>query len=1007
MTAKRRLLRIAVLHLLAVTLAACGGGGGGGGGGGQSSALPPDTTPDSFTFTAINGADEGSLVESNTVTVTGFSAPAPIAISRGEYSVNGGPYTSASGTISPGQTVKIRVAAAITEDTYVAASLRIGGLERTFVVKSADRTPDDFAFTSVERAAFGATVESEPVAITGFDSSTSIAVTGGEYSIAGAPFTSSAGTILPNDTVAVRVTAAATPDTAAEATVEIGGVSGTFSAKTIDTIPDDFAFVPADDVSRGIFVLSNAVTITGIDVPTPISIAGGEYSIDGNAVTAATGEIEAGQTVRLRVRSSSTPGGVVDVVLTVGEVTAAWKVTSSTDVTPPAGSFVFPLPVSRTSANEITLRGTASDTESAILSVRVNGIAAVSDDDFATWTATLPLVPGPNEFVLAVSDTKLNADDSAAQVAVKREPLFGNVSGLSYDNANERLIVADPDAGALVTVHAATGFRLVLSNPLVPDTGEPFSWIHDVAVDAARNRALVVAPNAVVGVDLETGARSLVAGSLSVPGSLLAIAVDAAGGRAFVLDGAGPRILAIDLVGGFVTVLSDPTTPDDQNLFTTPNDIEVDAANNRLLVYDSADAAIYAVDLTTGARSILSSNTVPNTDNPFVGLGALALDAANDRVLVTQAIDDSVLVVDLTSGARTVWSSPTIPDAVSPFSGPLEIAVDPDDGRAFVFDAETRDIQTVDLSSGARAVLSSQEPTSAGPRIPTPQGVAHDPASGRLLIANGSPPAVVTLDLATSVRTTLSDNSTPNVFNPFSMLFGIELDAANDFVYVSDGAAVVYKVSRGTGERAVLSSNGFPNGLNAFGEPRGLAIDSQGNRLLAADFDLPGVVAVDLTSGERSIVSTTGAPAGTPDFVFPNDLVLDAANDRVVVAGFGAALGVSLSTGGRSVFSSPNVPQADNRLLSPRSLAWDAPRNRFIASDSGTGAGFRIVAVDAATGAAEELSPRPGTVIVNRLPQADGIAVDAEAEIAFVTDRTLGVVAAVDLRTGERVFLTR
>src|SRR5690606_15295492 len=204
----------------------------------------------------------------------------------------------------------------------------------TFTVTTIDTIPEPFTFTAIDRVPLGAPAESEAVSITGIDSDAPIAVAAGEYSIDGGPFTSDAGTIAPGETVALRVTAAGAPDTTVEAELTIGGVSGTFAATTIDTIPDAFAFSAAVEVPRSVVVESNAVTITGIDVPTPISVSGGEYSIDGTAFTAVAGEIEEGQTVKLRVTSSATPGGVVDADLVVGEGSATFEVTSSTDVQP-------------------------------------------------------------------------------------------------------------------------------------------------------------------------------------------------------------------------------------------------------------------------------------------------------------------------------------------------------------------------------------------------------------------------------------------------------------------------------------------------------------------------------------------------------------------------------------------------------------------------------------------------------------------------------------------------
>src|SRR5689334_16372929 len=68
----------------------------------------PGTNPAPFSFTSTCGQSPGIIVESDSITVTGISSPVPISIRNGEYSINGGPYTSQAGTVSNGQIVSVR-----------------------------------------------------------------------------------------------------------------------------------------------------------------------------------------------------------------------------------------------------------------------------------------------------------------------------------------------------------------------------------------------------------------------------------------------------------------------------------------------------------------------------------------------------------------------------------------------------------------------------------------------------------------------------------------------------------------------------------------------------------------------------------------------------------------------------------------------------------------------------------------------------------------------------------
>jgi hypothetical protein len=71
-------------------------------------AFVPDTTPDAFTFTDQTGVALSTVIESAVITVSGINTAAAISITGGEYSINGGAWTSAAGTVANGQTVKVR-----------------------------------------------------------------------------------------------------------------------------------------------------------------------------------------------------------------------------------------------------------------------------------------------------------------------------------------------------------------------------------------------------------------------------------------------------------------------------------------------------------------------------------------------------------------------------------------------------------------------------------------------------------------------------------------------------------------------------------------------------------------------------------------------------------------------------------------------------------------------------------------------------------------------------------
>jgi hypothetical protein len=90
------------------------------------------TTPDPFTFTAQTGVAPNTVITSNTITVSGITAAAPISIVGGIYSINGGAYTGASGTVNNGDTVTVQLTSSGSYSTTMTATLTIGGVSGAF-----------------------------------------------------------------------------------------------------------------------------------------------------------------------------------------------------------------------------------------------------------------------------------------------------------------------------------------------------------------------------------------------------------------------------------------------------------------------------------------------------------------------------------------------------------------------------------------------------------------------------------------------------------------------------------------------------------------------------------------------------------------------------------------------------------------------------------------------------------------------------------------------------------
>lgn len=139
--------------MLALYLTACGGGGGGGGdtgpsssssssssssggssGSGSSGGGEADTTPDEVVFPSVDNALPETLVVSSSVTVSGIDAPTLVEVSGGEFSIDGGAFSSESRTINNNQTLSVRLTSSAELGGEVWSDILIGEFITTFTV---------------------------------------------------------------------------------------------------------------------------------------------------------------------------------------------------------------------------------------------------------------------------------------------------------------------------------------------------------------------------------------------------------------------------------------------------------------------------------------------------------------------------------------------------------------------------------------------------------------------------------------------------------------------------------------------------------------------------------------------------------------------------------------------------------------------------------------------------------------------------------------------------------
>ena len=635
----------------------------------------------------------------------------------------------------------------------------------------------------------------------------------------------------------------------------------------------------------------------------------------------------------------------------------------------PTVSVAFPPANAWTAVHRITVRGHAGDAD-GVAAVRVNGVDATSDDGFANWQAEIPLeVYGPNPIVVESVDIGGATDARAAELSVDHSTLILSPFDAAFDTARGRVLLPEAQFDALLAVDLETGARTVVSGPGV-GTGPDIQQIGPIALDATGNRvfALDFGRSGVLAIDLTTGDRTIIADGETGSGPILegavSIALDSDNARVLVMIAAA--LLAVDLTSGDRTLLSSAERGDGPALASVLA-LRLDGTSNRALALlpGEGGTTLLGIDLATGDRTVISDNATSDGPNPQFVASGMAIDETRDRALVAGIdfnapdgdgiVSDGIYAVDLASGDRTLLSGPGIGDGPR-FDIVNGLAVDPAANRAFAFSTNQLDaLMSVDLDSGDRVVLTESR-LGAGPRIDRTSDIAFDIARERAFV----------------------------VSNTLSLL--------------SQGLPALYEIDLATGARSIRSGDGVGAGP-ALASPINVALVPDENRALLVDSGQSALISVALDTGDRTIIS--GAGVGGGEVPISASLIFDEARARVLTLDTveTAVVAIDLETGAHSILSDQDTGTGE-LFASPRSLVLDPARSRVLVVENREDA--QIIAVDLESGDRQVLAG-PTRGAGPALSSLGAAALDGASERLYVLLTGSGYME-IDLRTGDRVL---
>ena len=585
--------------------------------------------------------------------------------------------------------------------------------------------------------------------------------------------------------------------------------------------------------------------------------------------------------------------------------------------TAPTAQILFPAPSSSIEASTVTIRGTANDAQGDVIThVRVNGIDALSQDNFATWQVDVPLKKGNNRLVLEVSD---GSSSTRIESLIYRLGLRYTLNrnngdnGLVLDSANDEIFVMSTvestllstKGSRLMAIDLGTGRMRIISGEdddgIIVGGGDEFILGEKMDIDLEARRAVLLNRRKQfieVNIDQESsqlGFRSVLGAASD--GNIEELVVSSNQ----IFTGEFRKLFGKNLISGILTEISSPNRGRGPQLLGCR---DIALHNGKAFVNDVL--RILEVDLANGNRRTVA--VFRDSDNleelPYVmargmniaeGRGFAGFEEFNPNL-----VEVGLMEFNVNNGRTTKISSGKLSNTSGPiFRRISDVIPDLQNNRVLVVDVPregpsttvTPRIMSVDLANGNRTLLVDNPTSGKGLGLGFPEAIVLDndfvvilDQRRRLLleinIDFNSPTFGLQVPLSGGFPTNLVGDGesflTPQDF---------ELDNDNNAYVVDSQRDAVVKVNLTNGARQVIS-NELVGAGPSFQEPLGITL--QGERALVVDGGRDALFAVDLQSGERTILSNnnnSGPAFRRPEAIFVLDetraLVIDtlATND--------------------------------------------------------------------------------------------------------------------------------
>jgi DNA-binding beta-propeller fold protein YncE len=330
------------------------------------------------------------------------------------------------------------------------------------------------------------------------------------------------------------------------------------------------------------------------------------------------------------------------------------------------------------------------------------------------------------------------------------------------------------------------------------------------------------------------------------------------------------------------------------------------------------------------------------------------------------------------------WNFPVV-GAGPPLQYCNDVVFDAVHGRLFVVEGEYADPLMEIGANGDRTVVRDAG-LGTGVHFRNPSGLKYEPARHSLLAADFIADLVVEIDPSSGNRTSIyapTDGRGSILEDPMDVAFN---PVTGLFYAVDFQTRSLYSIGALGGARTIIADATTGTGP-PLSRPERVEVDPQRSVAYVLDRVDATIIAVDLASGTRRLVSGTFSSA--------TGMALDLVHGRLLVSdAVGAIHSISLADG-----TSERLGVDIGSTIGLAGIAYDSATNRVLVLDD-FAASLRTIDLD--TGALSVVAGHGPALLWPR-----GVTVDAERQVAFVTDDAYDAVIAVDLRTGNRQLIAK